>query len=32
VIVPPATLPDGDSMAVLTDPIGLTFAIWKPRE
>jgi predicted enzyme related to lactoylglutathione lyase len=32
VIVPPAALPDGDSMAILTDPTGLTFAIWKPRE
>jgi uncharacterized protein len=32
VIVPPAVLSDGDSMAVLTDPTGLAFAIWKPRE
>jgi len=27
----PAALPDGDWMAVLTDPTGLAFAIWKPR-
>jgi predicted enzyme related to lactoylglutathione lyase len=31
VIVGPAALPDGDWMAVLTDPTGLAFAIWKPR-
>jgi len=32
VIVPPAALPEGDRMAVLSDPTGLAFAIWKPRE
>jgi len=31
VIVEPAVLPEGDSMAVLADPTGLAFAIWKPR-
>jgi predicted enzyme related to lactoylglutathione lyase len=31
VVVPPSALPDGDCMAVLTDPTGLAFAIWKPR-
>jgi predicted enzyme related to lactoylglutathione lyase len=31
VVVPAAALPDGDCMAVLTDPMGLPFAIWKPR-
>jgi uncharacterized protein len=30
-IVGPAALPDGDWMAVLTDPTGLAFAVWKPR-
>jgi predicted enzyme related to lactoylglutathione lyase len=27
IIVPPTTLPDGDTMAVLLDPAGLTFGI-----
>jgi len=30
-IVGPAALPDGDWMAVFTDPTGMAFAIWKPR-
>jgi uncharacterized protein len=30
-VVPPAELPGGDRMAVLTDPTGLAFAIWNPR-
>ena len=31
VVVGPAALPDGDWMAVLTDPTGLAFAVWKAR-
>ena len=31
VIVRPSELPGGERMAVLTDPTGLAFAIWKPR-
>ena len=27
IIVPPATLPDGDTMAVLKDPCGVTFGV-----
>ena len=29
-IVAPAILPDGDEMAVLQDPQGMTFGIWRP--
>ena len=32
VVVPPSALPDGDRMAVLTDPIGLPFAICTIRD
>ncbi len=28
-IIPPTTLPDGDEMAVLHDPQGMSFAVWK---
>jgi predicted enzyme related to lactoylglutathione lyase len=28
VIIPPNTLPEGDEMAVLHDPFGLSFAVW----
>ena len=27
IIVPPTTLPDGDTMAVLADPCGVTFGV-----
>jgi len=29
VIVPPTTLPDGDTMAVLADPYGVTFRVMR---
>jgi uncharacterized protein len=29
-IIPPARLPEGDEMAVLQDPQGLVFAVWRP--
>jgi predicted enzyme related to lactoylglutathione lyase len=29
VIVPPTTLPDGDMMAILLDPAGLTFGVMR---
>jgi predicted enzyme related to lactoylglutathione lyase len=29
VIVPPSMLPEGDEMAVLQDPQGMTFAVWR---
>jgi predicted enzyme related to lactoylglutathione lyase len=31
VIVPPTALPEGDVMAVLVDPMGMAFAVWRPR-
>lgn len=31
VVVPPSALPDGDVMAVLTDPVGLPFAVSSRR-
>jgi predicted enzyme related to lactoylglutathione lyase len=31
VVVPVAVLPDGDTMAVLTDPFGLTFGLMRHR-
>ena len=31
VIVPPSTLPDGDRMAVLVDPTGLSFGLFQAR-
>jgi len=27
--IPPTTLPDGDEMAVLLDPHGISFAVWR---
>jgi uncharacterized protein len=30
VIIPPAMLADGDEMAVVLDPQGMSFAIWTP--
>jgi len=29
VMIPPATLPEGDEMAVLQDPEGMPFAVWR---
>ena len=29
VLIPPTTLPEGDTMAVLHDPEGMSFAIWR---
>jgi predicted enzyme related to lactoylglutathione lyase len=29
VIVPPTMLPEGDEMAILLDPEGMSFAVWK---
>ena len=29
VIIPPTTLPEGDEMAVMLDPQGLSFAVWR---
>jgi uncharacterized protein len=31
VIVPPTSLPEGDMMAVLLDPKGMAFGIWRPK-
>ncbi|HLJ86380.1 MAG TPA: VOC family protein [Candidatus Angelobacter sp.] len=28
-IIPPATLPEGDEMAVMLDPQGMSFAVWR---
>jgi len=28
-LIPPTTLPEGDEMAVLHDPQGMSFALWK---
>jgi len=28
-IIPPTTLPEGDEMAVLHDPMGMSFAVWR---
>ena len=30
-LIPPTTLPEGDEMAVLHDPQGMSFAVWKNR-
>jgi predicted enzyme related to lactoylglutathione lyase len=32
VIIPPQKLPDGDEMAVLLDPEGIAFGVFKPAE
>ncbi len=29
VLIPPTALPDGDEMAVLQDPKGMSFAVWR---
>ena len=29
VLIPPTTLPDGEEMAVLHDPHGMSFAVWR---
>jgi uncharacterized protein len=29
-IIPPTVLPEGDEMAVLSDPQGLSFGVWRP--
>jgi uncharacterized protein len=29
VVIPPSVLPEGDEMAVMLDPQGMSFAIWK---
>ena len=29
VLIPPTTLPEGDEMAVLHDPQGMSFAVWR---
>ena len=28
-LIPPTTLPEGDEMAVLHDPLGMSFALWR---
>ncbi len=30
-IIPPAVLPEGDEMAVLQDPQGMAFGVWRPK-
>jgi predicted enzyme related to lactoylglutathione lyase len=29
ILIPPTTLPEGDEMAVLHDPQGMSFAVWR---
>jgi uncharacterized protein len=29
-LIPPTVLPEGDEMAVLRDPAGMPFALWRP--
>jgi uncharacterized protein len=31
VIVPPSELPDGDAMAIILDPAGLSFGLYRPK-
>jgi predicted enzyme related to lactoylglutathione lyase len=31
VIIPPTTLPEGDEMAVMLDPQGMSFGLWKHK-
>jgi len=31
-IIPPTVLPEGDEMAVLLDPHGMSFGVWKPKK
>jgi uncharacterized protein len=30
-IIPPTTLPDGDELAVMLDPQGMSFGLWKQK-
>jgi predicted enzyme related to lactoylglutathione lyase len=30
VVIPPTMLPAGEEMAVLHDPQGMSFAVWRP--
>lgn len=30
-IIPPTTLPEGDEMAVMLDPQGMSFAVWRRK-
>lgn len=30
-LIPPTVLPEGDTMAVLHDPQGMSFAVWQAR-
>ena len=30
-IIPPTMLPEGDEMAVLLDPHGMSFGVWKAK-
>jgi uncharacterized protein len=32
VLIPPVTLPEGDEMAVLHDPQGISFGVWRRRK
>ena len=32
VIIPATMLPEGDEMAVLLDPEGMSFAVWRARQ
>jgi hypothetical protein len=31
IIVPKSVLPDGDTVAILLDPAGLSFGVYRPR-
>ena len=31
VLIPPQKLPDGDELAIVLDPIGISFGLYKPR-
>ncbi len=31
ILIPPTVLPEGDEMAVLHDPNGMSFAVWRKR-
>jgi predicted enzyme related to lactoylglutathione lyase len=30
VLIPPQQLPDGDELAILLDPVGISFGLYKP--
>src|SRR5271167_3383832 len=32
VIIPPTMLPDGDEMAIVVDPQGMSFGVWTPAK